>query len=113
MVRKYKRKSEKLDSVVLVRALQAIQAGMSIRAAARDFEIAETTLRRHATNNRDSTGSDQMETESVTSNTSATSTTAELVPSTETQLVLTTSSEAQSVPSTSTAVGAESAKSSN
>lgn len=103
MVRKHKRKSEKLDSSVLVRALQAIDTGMSIRAAARDFDIPETTLRRHSSNNRGTPVSDQMETESVTSNTSATSasTTASLVPSAESQLVLTTSNEAQSVPSTS------------
>lgn len=51
MVRKYKRKTEKRDSDVLVRALRAIALGMSVRAAAREFNVPEAILRRHERNN--------------------------------------------------------------
>lgn len=37
MVTKYQRKTAKVDSDAIARALHAIETGMSIRAAARDF----------------------------------------------------------------------------
>lgn len=52
MVRKYKRKTPKSDSDNIRRALLAIQNGMSVRAASRDFGISTTTLRRQLRINR-------------------------------------------------------------
>lgn len=50
MGRGYTRKTIKRDSNNIVRALQAIQAGMATRTAARDLNIPEATLRRHLNN---------------------------------------------------------------
>lgn len=44
MVRKYKRKTEKRDDDNFLRALKAIEEGMSICAVARDFQLLEATL---------------------------------------------------------------------
>lgn len=51
MVRSYKRKTQPQNTGGISRALQAIAAGMSTRAAARDFGIPETTLRRQLSRN--------------------------------------------------------------
>lgn len=41
MVRNYKRKTPQVNPDLIVRALRAIETGMSIRAAARDFGVTE------------------------------------------------------------------------
>lgn len=51
MVRKYKRKTEKRDPELLKRAVAAMKLGMSLRAAAREFEIPRSTLLLHRRNN--------------------------------------------------------------
>ena len=52
MVRTYKRKTPKRDPQIIVRALRAIQNGMSIRAASRDFGVCDRSLRRQLGINR-------------------------------------------------------------
>lgn len=51
MVRNYKRKTEKRDPAVIVRALRAIDSGMSVRAAAHQFNIPTSTLSLHQRRN--------------------------------------------------------------
>lgn len=68
------RNTEKKDSDVILRAFRAIEIGMSTRAAAREFNLPKTTLRRHLRNNTIRTMQQKqkiddasMETESVSS----------------------------------------------
>lgn len=51
MVRTYKRKTAKPNLDAIERALLAIEAGMSIRGAARYFGVSSRSLSRHLTNN--------------------------------------------------------------
>lgn len=62
MVRKYKRKTEKRSADDIVRALQAIEIGTAIRAAARDFGIPERTLRDHWNRNKRTSNAETMDT---------------------------------------------------
>lgn len=52
MVRTYVRKTAKKNPDNIIRALRAVQNGMSIRAAARDFGLSHTSLRRQLGVNR-------------------------------------------------------------
>lgn len=53
MVRKYQRITRRRDSSLIIRALQAIELGMTNRAAAREFDVPESTLRRHRKINKE------------------------------------------------------------
>lgn len=69
MPSKYKRKTEKQSNdETVIRALKAIDSGMSVRKAAREFGLAEPILRRHNKNNRQSTNINQLENMEVDNN---------------------------------------------
>lgn len=72
MVRKYKLKTEKRDDDNVLRALRAIEEGMSMRAVARDFQLLEATLRFHW--NRNKAQNETEDTDSLLSVSTTTST---------------------------------------
>lgn len=96
MVRKYNRKTLKTDSAAIVNGIRAIEIGMSIRAAARSFNVSERALRRHLNTNRSNTSMsvESMEVENVevpVFSTSVASTSTEAVALTPTETVVSTS----------------------
>lgn len=104
MVRNYKPKKVKVDNTESIqRALRAIALGMSGRAAAREFGVSQTTIRRHMDNNditpaSNSIRSSLADMETEDGEDTATTTAATSIPSTSV-----TSTEQQPIESTSTA----------
>ena len=98
MVRKYKRKTEARDEGNLRRALQAIDLGMSTRAAARQFNVSQSSLNRHRLNNERNRATTTAETVNASSAIATITTSAT---STVTSTVTTAASSNEPVPSTS------------
>lgn len=108
MVRKYKRKTEKRDDDVIVRALKAVATGMSVRAASKQFDVPETTLRRQWSFNKPKDENDiataTATTEPATTKKRTTRDTVTATVTSEQEPVLSTSTasvQAQPIPSTS------------
>lgn len=66
MVRNYKRKTQKRDENGIRRAVAAMQMGMSLRAAARDFGIPRSTLLLHRRANEVTTQPTEVDLNSIT-----------------------------------------------